>query len=449
MFGLLKKKLNSFISSIAEKKEEPEEPKSEPPNEPAPPVVEQPIEPKEQPPVETIPEPKEPEPISEPIKEGPQKPVEELAPEPIKEEPKKEPELNEITQEVPKQESVEIPKEEKKTEQVKEPKPMETPKPIQPKPVEEKKPGPIKIEKKEEKKPFSVNLSLGSKVRSFISNEVEIRESDVKELTDNLNLSLLESDVSFEVAEHIVQDINSKLIGMKVPKNSLSTSIKNSVKESLIDVLSVEGIDLLSEVKNKEKPVKILLIGPNGAGKTTTMAKLANMFMKNNLSCVFSASDTFRAAAIEQAEKHGEKLGIRVIKHKYGSDPTAVAFDSVNYARANNIDVVLIDSAGRQETNRNLLDEMKKISRVVAPDFKIFIGESIAGNALVEQVKSFSGAIGLDGVILTKLDCDAKGGTALSLAKATGVPILYFGIGQAYDDLLPFDAENIADQIMS
>ncbi|MFH0818103.1 MAG: signal recognition particle-docking protein FtsY, partial [Candidatus Micrarchaeota archaeon] len=148
------------------------------------------------------------------------------------------------------------------------------------------------------------------------------------------------------------------------------------------------------------------------------------------------------------AEKHGERLGVRVIKHEYGADPTAVAFDAVNYARAHNIDVVLIDSAGRQETNRNLIDEMKKLSRVIQPDLKIFIGESIAGNALVSQVKSFSEAVGLDGVILTKLDCDAKGGTALSLSKATGVPILYFGIGQAYSDLIPFSAEFVVDQIL-
>jgi len=179
------------------------------------------------------------------------------------------------------------------------------------------------------------------------------------------------------------------------------------------------------------------------------MAKMAHMLMQANLTCVFSASDTFRAAAIEQTEVHAGRLGVKVVKSKYGADPASVAFDAVNFARTHNIDVVLIDSAGRQDTNANLLDELKKINRVAKPDIKIYIGESIGGNALIDQVRAFDGAIGMDGAILTKVDCDAKGGTALSLTKSTGIPVLYMGVGQAYADIVPFEPEKIAQEIMS
>ncbi|NYZ77371.1 signal recognition particle-docking protein FtsY, partial [Candidatus Micrarchaeota archaeon] len=160
------------------------------------------------------------------------------------------------------------------------------------------------------------------------------------------------------------------------------------------------------------------------------------------------ASDTFRAAAIEQISVHADRLGVKVIKRDYGSDPASVAYDAVNYAKAHGIDAVLIDTAGRQDTNINLINELKKMDRVIKPDLKIYIGESIAGNALMEQVASFNREIGVDGVILTKLDCDAKGGTILSVARATGVPILYIGTGQGYDDIELFDAAKIAERIV-
>ncbi|MBI4399507.1 signal recognition particle-docking protein FtsY, partial [Candidatus Micrarchaeota archaeon] len=169
----------------------------------------------------------------------------------------------------------------------------------------------------------------------------------------------------------------------------------------------------------------------------------------NGLSSVISASDTFRAAAIEQTVFHAEKLGVKVIKHDYGSDPAAVAFDASNHAKAHGIDVVLIDTAGRQETNLNLLDEMRKINRVVKPDIKIFVGESIAGNALVEQLRVFHQALVLDGVILTKLDCDTKGGVILSITKTLGLPILFVGDGQVYDNLKVFDSKKLLENLFS
>jgi len=195
--------------------------------------------------------------------------------------------------------------------------------------------------------------------------------------------------------------------------------------------------------------VKILFLGPNGHGKTTTIAKFVHMLQKNGFSCVISASDTFRAAAIEQTMEHAERLGVTAIKHQYGADPTAVAFDAIKHAEAKGIDVVLIDTAGRQETDRNLIEQLKKISRVVNPDLKLFVVEGIVGNAVIEQVTQFNAAIPLNGVILTKIDCDAKGGTAISIKKATGIPVLYLGVGQGYDDLVPFTTDYIVSRLMT
>ncbi len=299
-----------------------------------------------------------------------------------------------------------------------------------------------------ERKPAGVRLGLGGILRSFISSEVEINESDVKDLLDELELSLLESDVAYEVALDITSEMRSRLVGRKVPKGKIDGAVKEVIRESIAAVMTNEhAFDIVERCRGL-KPAKILFVGPNGAGKTTTMAKVASMLEASGMSVVFSASDTFRAAAIEQLEEHGRRLGIRVIKGAYGSDPAAVAFDSVNFARSHAVDVVLIDSAGRQDTNANLLDELRKMKRVISPDMRIYVGESIAGNALIDQVRSFHETVGLDGVILTKLDCDAKGGTALSVSKATGVPIIYVGTGQKYSDLRKFVPGEIAGQIL-
>jgi len=162
---------------------------------------------------------------------------------------------------------------------------------------------------------------------------------------------------------------------------------------------------------------------------------------------VIAASDTFRAGSIEQLSLHAENIGIKVIKHNYGADPAAVAFDAINHAKARSIDVVLIDTAGRSEMNKNLMDEMKKLVRVANPDMKIFIGDSLAGNAVVEQAEKFS-EIGLDGSILTKVDADSRGGAALSISYITEKPILFIGTGQGYDDLEPFDKKWLIERIL-
>ncbi len=343
------------------------------------------------------------------------------------------PEVKEEPKLVPKPEVKEVPKPP--------PKPREVPKPVK-KPKEIPKPSPKVKEKK-------VKLSVVSAVKSLISKEVEIQEADIKELFDNLELELLEGDVSMEVSQEIIEKLREELVGARVEKGRLNETIKQKIRNTLADVMEGKRIDIVEFVRSREKPVKIVFLGINGAGKTTTIAKIAKMLMDNGLSVMFAASDTFRAAAIEQIEVHADRLGIKVIKRDYGSDPTSVAYDAVNYAKAHGIDAVLIDTAGRQDTNINLINELKKMDRVLKPDLKIYVGESIAGNALMEQVASFNREIGVDGVILTKLDCDAKGGTILSVARTTGVPIIYVGTGQKYDDLEMFDADKIADRIVS
>ncbi|MCX8197651.1 MAG: signal recognition particle-docking protein FtsY [Candidatus Micrarchaeota archaeon] len=309
-----------------------------------------------------------------------------------------------------------------------------------------------RLEKKAqaETRSLSPKIGIGTAIKSFFSSEITISEAEISDLLDELELSLLEADVAYEVSEQVVSQLRSKLVGMKVPKGQIAQRTREAVADVLASVMeSDRKFDFLAKVKSMNKPVKILFVGPNGAGKTTTMAKIAKMLLDAGLSVAFAAADTFRAAAIEQTEEHASRLGIKAIKSRYGADPASVAFDAINYARASKVDVVLIDSAGRQDTNTNLLSELSKINRVAKPDLKIYVGESIGGNAVIDQIKAFDAAIGMDGAILTKADCDAKGGTALSIAKATGIPVLFLGVGQGYSDLVPFDARKIANEIMN
>ncbi|HIH19148.1 TPA: signal recognition particle-docking protein FtsY [Candidatus Micrarchaeota archaeon] len=293
-------------------------------------------------------------------------------------------------------------------------------------------------------------IGIGTTLKSIFSSEITIGESEVSDLLEELELSLLESDVAYDVALEVVQQLRKELVGLKVPKGEVEKRTRGKIASILESVMySERKFSLVERVKGMQKPAKILFVGPNGAGKTTTMAKVARLLLDNGLTVVFSASDTFRAAAIEQTEVHAARLGVKAIKSKYGADPASVAFDAINYATSHSIDVVLIDSAGRQDTNANLLLELKKIVRISKPDLKIYIGESIGGNAVIEQIKGFNEAIGIDGAILTKIDCDAKGGTAISVAKATGAPVLFLGVGQDYADLEPFDPHKIAEEIMA
>jgi fused signal recognition particle receptor len=303
----------------------------------------------------------------------------------------------------------------------------------------------------EDKRELKANIGVGGGLKGLIFGGVEISEKQIEDLLWELELSLIESDVEQEAARELVNQIKQKLIGKKVSAKNIDAYLQEQIKEILASMMNTEKINVLDRVKEAKKKgevYKILILGPNGAGKTTTIAKLVNYFQKNKLSCILAAGDTFRAGAIDQIEVHAKKLGVRVIKHQYGADPAAIAFDAISAATAGKIDVVLIDSAGRQETNKNLMEELKKLERVAKPNLKLFVGESYVGQGLLDQVEEFEKIIGLDGYILTKLDTDAKGGTAISLTYKTKKPIIFIGTGQGYDDFEEFSSEYILNRII-
>lgn len=293
-------------------------------------------------------------------------------------------------------------------------------------------------EKKVEKKGFM--QSLGSKI-----SDTKISEEQFEKYAEDLEMILLENNVALEVVERILEELKKHVVDKSFKKKQLDEEIKNVLKEILRKIL-INPDDLLAEIKEK-KPYIILFCGINGTGKTTTIAKIAEYLKKHNLRSVMAAGDTFRAASIEQLKHHGEVLNVPVIAQTYGADPASVGFDAIKYAEKHNIDVVLIDTAGRMHTAKNLIREIGKISRVCKPDKKIFVGESVTGNDSVDQVNGFDEELILDGVILTKSDIDEKGGTALSLGYVTGKPIFFLGTGQGYDDLEPFDKERFIEQL--
>ncbi len=225
--------------------------------------------------------------------------------------------------------------------------------------------------------------------------------------------------------------------------------MENTLKGALLDILSAEKLDFDEFVAKGEKPLNIAFIGVNGTGKTTTIAKVAQKLLSAGHSVVIAAADTYRAGATEQIEQHASNLGVKLIKHQYGSDPAAVVYDALKYAKANRIEVVLADTAGRMHTSVNLMEQLRKICRVTKPDMVIFVDEAVAGNDAVERAKKFDEVVGIDASILTKLDIDMKGGAAISIAHSTSKPIIFMGTGQGYGDLEKFDAEWLVDKLLS
>lgn len=270
----------------------------------------------------------------------------------------------------------------------------------------------------------------------------KLSESKFQDLFFELEVALLENNVAVEVIEKIKEDLKEELVDKKLNRFEIEKIIFSTLQESLEEVLDHEPLDILKLAKDK-KPLVIVFVGVNGSGKTTTIGKVAKYLENNNLKSVLVAADTFRAAAIQQLEEHANNLNMKMIKHDYGSDPAAVAFDGVKYAESKGLDVVLIDTAGRLHSNTNLMEELKKIIRVAKPDLKIFIGESITGNDCIEQAQKFNETIQIDGIILSKADVDEKGGAAISVSYVTDKPILFIGNGQEYDDLQPFDKDII------
>jgi len=278
-----------------------------------------------------------------------------------------------------------------------------------------------------------------------------IREGKLDDVLDELEIVLLQSDVAVPVVEKVRKNLKHDLEGRKVKlgtdiEGAIRTSLENSVRQ----ILTKPGLDLVATARaHLPKPYIVMFVGVNGTGKTTTVAKIALRLRDAGLGVVIAAGDTFRAGAIEQLLVHGERLGIRVVRQQEGSDPAAVAFDALEHARARKVDVVLIDTAGRQHTNENLIQEAKKIRRVVSPNLTLFVGDALSGNDVVEQARLFDEALGVDGLVLTKLDADVKGGAALSATFVTGKPILFVGVGQGYADLRPFDAEWMVQRLFS
>ena len=295
------------------------------------------------------------------------------------------------------------------------------------------------------------------KLRNSFSNvakslgERELKEKDIDEILFELEVSLLESDVATEVIDEIKSELKTKLIGSKVDKNKFEEFIKNSLIEIISGLFDSAGtIDLMQNITDKKSspdPYIILFVGINGTGKTTSLAKLAHLLSKSKFSVVIAAADTFRAGAIEQIREHSNRLNLKLVAQNYGSDPAAVARDAVLYAKSHKIDCVLVDTAGRMQTSKNLMEQIEKITNVVKPDFKIFVGDSLAGNDTVNQAKEFHEHVKFNASILTKSDADARGGAALSIVKVTSTPVLYVGVGQEYEDLKPFDKETFLETV--
>ncbi|HLE96291.1 MAG TPA: signal recognition particle-docking protein FtsY [Candidatus Thermoplasmatota archaeon] len=262
----------------------------------------------------------------------------------------------------------------------------------------------------------------------------------VRDLLFDLEVSLLESDVALKTAEAILKDLAGSLSRIRVERaDEIPGAIERALRHAILKVLDVGTVDFDTWLLEQAKPVVVMFVGVNGTGKTTVIGRIAHRLKDNGITCVMAAGDTFRAGAIEQLGQHGDNLGLTVIKTQAGGDPAAVAYDAVEHAKARKKDVVLLDTAGRMQTNTNLMDEMKKIKRVAKPAMIVFVGDSLAGNDAVEQAVQFDKAVGIDAVVLTKVDTDAKGGAALSIAHAVGKPVLFLGVGQAYADLIPYD----------
>lgn len=295
-----------------------------------------------------------------------------------------------------------------------------------------------KAEQKAEKKE-----KTASPVKSMVGDSgKKIKEDPLDDVLDELELALLESDVAYPVVQEIILGVRDNLLNKKYSREyTLEQVVETAVKDAVRSVLKINEFDFKTWVNGKSRPTVIMFIGINGTGKTTAIAKIANMLQKDGKSVILAACDTFRAGAIEQLTIHADRLGVKIVKQGQDADPAAVAFDAIEHAKSKRRDIVLIDTAGRMQTNNNLIDEMKKIVRVAKPDLKVFVGDSLAGNDAIEQAKVFDAAVGIDAVILTKIDTDAKGGAALSIAHIIGKPIAFVCNGQGYEDIEAFNTE--------
>ena len=325
----------------------------------------------------------------------------------------------------------------------------------EPAPVAEEHAAPVKTEPQPEKKASKPIKGKNKRSGEMLSSSLlskKIKDDPMDDILDELEVTLLESDVAYPVVQEIIVGVRNNLAGKKYSREyTLEEVVELAVKEAVSDVLRINVFDFDAWLKEQPKPTVIMFIGINGTGKTTAIAKIANRLKNEEYSVVLAACDTFRAGAIEQLTVHADRLNVKIVKSNQEADPASVAYDAIEHARSKRKDIVLIDTAGRMQTNNNLIEEMKKIVKVAKPDLKIFVGDSLAGNDAVEQAKVFDDAVGIDAIILTKIDTDAKGGAALSIAKTIGKPIAFVCDGQEYEDIEKFDAdwmlERLFDQV--
>ena len=282
-----------------------------------------------------------------------------------------------------------------------------------------------------------------------------IKEGKVlNDLLEELEWMLLESDISSEAVTSVLAALRKSLLGARLRRGAeLSKVLEAALKRALRNLLSAGYWDFDASVQSfldkGDAPVVVMLVGVNGTGKTTTAAKIAHRLQSNGLSVIAAAGDTFRAGAIQQLESHCENLGIRCVSSQRGGDAAAIARDAIESANAKNIDVVLVDTAGRMQNKTNLMKELEKVRRVANPHLVLFVGDALAGNDAVDQARMFQEMMRFDGAVLSKMDTDAKGGAGLSIAFATGRPIVFAGTGQGYDDLLQFNPDWLLDEMFS
>jgi fused signal recognition particle receptor len=266
---------------------------------------------------------------------------------------------------------------------------------------------------------------------------------------EELEELLISADVGVDTSTNLIQRVKERV---KAEKVSDGPKVRDVLKQEMVKMLSLDGA---STRQIAASPEVILVAGVNGSGKTTSIAKLANSYKKEKKRVILAAADTFRAAAIEQLQKWGDRIGVEVIAHQPGGDPGAVVFDALEAARSRGIDVVIVDTAGRLHTKFNLMEELKKIKRVTsrvdqsAPHQVLLVMDATTGQNGLAQAKHFTEAIGITGIFLAKLDGTAKGGIVLSICDSLKIPILYIGTGEGVEDIAPFDAESFVEALCS
>jgi len=323
--------------------------------------------------------------------------------------------------------------EEKQVEEIKEEK-LE----IQEELKEEPKTG-LKEEKTKKK-------SLISKISEKVTSK-KITEDEFNDLFYDLEIALLENNVAYEVIDRIKSDLSKELVDKPISRTKLKETILNTLKSTLADILTTPELNLVDFVKSKDKPAVILFFGYNGVGKSLTVSKIGKYLNDHKLKVLLAAGDTFRAAGATQLEEYGKRTGLKVISQKQGSDSCALIFDAISSAKSKNLDVVLGDTAGRIPNNKDLLRELQKIVRVTKPNLKVLVIDALTGSDIVSQVEEFNKEIGIDALVITKVDAYEKGGSILSAAFLLKKPILFLGTGQKDQDLKIYTPNLVLDNI--